>query len=90
MRGVYREVVPPERLVTTEGFEGFAEVGWRPEDQTVTTMVLTEHDGKTTWTATIVYPSKEVRDAALQLNVAWTGMAESLDRLAELVQTLTT
>ena len=90
MRGVYREVVPPERLVTTESFDGFAEVGWRPEDQTVTTMVLTEHDGKTTWTATIVYPSKEVRDAALQLNVAWMGMAESLDRLAELVQTLTT
>ncbi len=88
MRGVYREVVPPERLVTTEGFEGFVEVGWRPEDQTVTTMVLTEQDGKTIWTATIVYPSKEVRDAALQLNLAWTGMAESLDRLAELVQML--
>ena len=90
MRGVYREVVPPERLVTTEDFEGFAEVGWRPENETVTTMVLTEQDGKTIWTATVRYPSKEVRDAALQLNVAWTGMAESLDRLAELVQTLTT
>ena len=88
MRGVYREVVPPERLVTTEGFDGFSEVGWRPEDETVTTMVLTEQDGKTTWTATVLYPSKEVRDAALQLSEAWRGLGESLDRLAELLQRL--
>ena len=88
MRGVYREVVPPERLVTTESFDGFAEVGWRPEDETVTTAVFTEQEGKTTWTATVLYPSKEVRDAALQLSEAWRGMGESLDRLAELLQTL--
>ena len=88
MRGVYREVVPPERLVSTEAFEGFSEVGWRPEDETVTTMVLTENDGKTTWTATVLYPSKEVRDAAIQLDEAWKGMANSLDRLAELLATM--
>jgi uncharacterized protein YndB with AHSA1/START domain len=82
MRGTYREVVPPERLVTTEAFEGFSEVGWRPEDETVSTMVLTERDGKTTWTSTVLYPSKEIRDAALDLKPAWTGMGESLDRLA--------
>lgn len=88
MRGVYREVVPPERLVTAEVFEGFSEVGWRPEDSTVTTAVFTEQDGRTTWTATVVYPSKEGRDAALQSNEAWRGMGESLDRLAEVLQTL--
>src|SRR5687768_10215265 len=59
MRGEYREVVPPERLVTTEAFEGFAEAGWRPEDATVSTTVLTERDGRTTWTATVLYPSQE-------------------------------
>ena len=87
MRGVYREIVPPEGLVTTEGFEGFSEVGWRPEDETVSTMVLTEQDGRTTLRSTILYPSREVRDAALRLDVAWTGMGESMDRLAELLET---
>jgi uncharacterized protein YndB with AHSA1/START domain len=86
MRGVYREVVPPERLVTTEAFDGFSEVGWRPEDETMTTALFTERDGKTTWTATVLYPSKEVRDAAIQLDQAWKGMADALDRLAELLE----
>jgi uncharacterized protein YndB with AHSA1/START domain len=83
MRGVYREVAPPERLVTSEVFEGFTEVGWRPEDETVTTAVFTERAGKTTWTATIRYPSQEVRDAALRSDTAWQGLAEALDRLEE-------
>ncbi len=48
MRGEYREVVRPERLVTTEVFAGFSEVGWRLEDATVSTMVLTEKDGRVT------------------------------------------
>ena len=87
MRGVYREVVRPERLVTSEAFDGFSEVGWRPEDETVTVAVFAEQDGKTTWTATVVYSSEEVRDAALGLSEAWTGMGESLDRLAEVVRT---
>jgi uncharacterized protein YndB with AHSA1/START domain len=85
MRGVYREVVPPERLVSTEVFEGFSEVGWRPEDETLTTVLFAEHDGKTTCTATVRYPSQEVRDAALQLDQAWKGMGDALDRLAELL-----
>lgn len=88
MRGVYREVVRPERLVTTESFEGFSEVGWRPEDETVITTLFAEQNGKTTWTATILYPSKEVRDAALALEQAWTGAAETYDRLAELLATM--
>ena len=86
MRGAYREVVPPERLVNTESFEGFSEVGWRPEDETVITTVLTERDGTTTWRATILYPSREVRDAALGLSEAWTGAGEAYDRLDALVE----
>ena len=88
MRGIYREVVPPERLVTTESFEGFTEVGWRPEDETVITAVFTERDGTTTWTATVLYPSKEIRDAALSLEPAWTGAGESYTRLAEILEEL--
>jgi uncharacterized protein YndB with AHSA1/START domain len=86
MRGEYREVVPPERLVTTEEWEGFTESGWRPEDATVTTAVLAEQDGRTTWTSTMRYPSREVRDAALNLQPAWRGAAEGYDRLAALLE----
>src|SRR2546430_477281 len=56
MRGVYREIVPPERLVCTEGYEGFSEVGWRSQDETLNTAIFTEQDGRTTWTATVLYP----------------------------------
>ncbi len=87
MRGVYREIVRPDRLVCTEAYDGFSEVGWRPEDESVVTTVLTEHDGKTTWTATVVYPSREVRDAVIQSGME-RGAAESYDRLAELLATI--
>jgi hypothetical protein len=72
--------------VSSEVFEGFTEVGWRPEDETVTTAVFDERDGKTIWTATIRYPSQEVRDAALRSDGAWRGMAESFERLEAAIQ----
>jgi uncharacterized protein YndB with AHSA1/START domain len=75
MRGVYREVAPPERLVSTEAWGG----DW-PE--TLNTLVLSEENGKTTMTQTILYPSKEARDAALQTGMK-DGVAQSYDRLEE-------
>jgi uncharacterized protein YndB with AHSA1/START domain len=80
MRGVYREITPPERLVSTESWGG----DW-PE--TLNTVVLFEEDGKTTMTLTVLYPSKEAREAALK-----TGMKEgaslSFDRLAAYLRTM--
>jgi uncharacterized protein YndB with AHSA1/START domain len=75
MRGVYREITPSERLVSTESWGG----DW-PE--TINTLVLSEEDGKTTLSCTILYPSKEARDAALKTGMK-EGMALSFDRLAE-------
>ena len=80
MGGSYREVVPPERFVSTES--------WGPEwPETVNTTALTESGGRTTITMTIVYPTKEARDAALK-----TGMKEGMDqgfvRLDELLRKL--
>jgi uncharacterized protein YndB with AHSA1/START domain len=80
MRGVYREIIPPERLVSTESWGD----GW-PE--TVNTLILTEKDGKTTTTVTVLYPSKEARDKALQTGMK-EGVAASHDRLAELLASL--
>ncbi|TMB91916.1 MAG: hypothetical protein E6I57_14025 [Chloroflexi bacterium] len=74
LRGEYREIERPSRFVTAEAFEGFSETGWRPEDATVTTTVFTERDGRTTWTATSRYPSKEIRNAVLNDPNMQTGM----------------
>jgi uncharacterized protein YndB with AHSA1/START domain len=80
MRGVYREIVPPERLVCTESWGG----DW-PE--TLNTLVFSEEDGRTTLTCTVLYPSKEARDAALQTGMK-EGVSASYDRLDEYLQSL--
>ena len=75
MRGVYREVAPPERLVSTESWGG----NW-PE--TLNTLLLSEEDGQTTITQTVLYPSTEARDAALKTGMK-EGVSQSFDRLDE-------
>lgn len=77
MRGVYHEIVPPERSVHMESFDDY------PGDSQVTA-VFVEHAGKTTLTASVLYPSKEVRDIVLKSGMEH-GAAESYDRLAELL-----
>jgi len=74
MRGVYQEITPPERLVSTESWGG----DW-PE--TLITLTLSEDHGKTTLTQSILYPSQEARDAALKTGMA-DGVSMSFDRLA--------
>jgi uncharacterized protein YndB with AHSA1/START domain len=80
MSGLYREIAPPERLVSTESWGG----DW-PE--TVNTVVLTEENGRTTITQTVTYPSLEARDAALQTGMK-EGVSISFDRLADYLRTL--
>lgn len=72
---MYREVRPPERLVSTESWGG----DW-PE--ILNTLTLSEENGKTTITITLLYPSKEARDAALKTGMK-EGMTLSFNRLAE-------
>lgn len=80
MRGVYREIVPPERLVSTESWGA----DW-PE--TINTLTLSEEDDKTTISVTVLYPSKEARDAALETGMK-DGVSVSFDRLAEYLGTM--
>ena len=79
MGGIIREVVPPERMVCTQLFD---------EDWTggeaVGTLVLTERDGKTTLTNSVLYASREARDAVLKTPMEH-GVAVGYDRLAELL-----
>lgn len=77
MRGVYREITPPERSVHMESFDDY------PGESQVTA-VFVEQGGKTTMTATVLYESKEVRDAVIKSGMEH-GAAETYDRLAELL-----
>jgi uncharacterized protein YndB with AHSA1/START domain len=82
MGGVYREVAAPEKIVATEVFDE----AWYP-GEAVDTIVLTERDGKTTLAQTILYNSRETRDAVLKSPMQ-TGMAASYDRLEKFLPSL--
>lgn len=79
--GEYREITPPSRLVFTEIFEEF------PDSVSVVTTVFTEEGKKTRLTATVRYPSLEVRDIVLATGME-KGAAISYDRLEDLVAEL--
>jgi uncharacterized protein YndB with AHSA1/START domain len=78
MRGVFREIVPPERLVHTEVFDE----AWYPGEALITT-VLTEQGGKTALTATLGYESRQARDVVFKSPME-SGVARSYERLDEL------
>jgi uncharacterized protein YndB with AHSA1/START domain len=81
MSGIFREIARPERIVHTEQFDD----PWF-EGQAVDTSVLVERDGKTTLTTTVLYDTKEIRDAVLRSPME-EGVAASYDKLAELLAT---
>jgi len=77
LRGVYREVVPRERLVRTESFEFGCD---SQAGEQLATLVLTEEADKTYLTLTVLYPSKEARDATLASGMEH-GVGAGYDRL---------
>lgn len=79
--GVYSEIVPPERLVYTEGWEGM------PGHDYLVTATLAEKDGKTTLTSRLQYKSVEDRDGHLHSGME-SGMRETFDRLGEYLTTM--
>lgn len=79
MGGVYREIAAPERIVATEKFDE----AWYP-GEAVGTLVFLEQGGKTTVTQTVLYQSREARDAVLKSGME-KGVIASYDRLAELL-----
>ena len=79
--GEYRQIDPPGRVVFTEIFEPF------PDAVSVVTAELTEEGGKTRLTATVRYPSLDVRDMVLGTGMA-KGAGISYDRLEDLVAEL--
>src|SRR5947207_14764729 len=74
MRGVYREIVPPERLVSTESFDDYP-------GEPLNTLVLLEDRGRTTLTITVLYKSPESREASIKSGIGQ-GAAEYHEQLA--------
>jgi len=79
LRGVYREIIPPDKLVFTEIFDD----NWTG-GETLVTITFVESGGKTTVTQSILYVSKAARDGALKSGME-EGMAVGYDRLEKLL-----
>jgi uncharacterized protein YndB with AHSA1/START domain len=72
--GEYREIVPNERIVSTEVFEGM------PDAHSVNTLTLTENDGRTTLTILVEHEKQEHRDAHINSGME-AGLQDALDLL---------
>ena len=79
--GTFREIVPNERLVTTEVFEGM------PDAEAVDTATLTEAAGRTTLTILVQHQSQANRDAHINSGMEG-GMNEAFDHLEQVAQSL--
>ena len=82
--GTYREVVPNERLVTTEVYEGVPDAD---EDAVVNTVTFAEVDGRTTVEILVHCDSKEIRDTIVASGME-DGLQDALDLVDELAVSL--
>jgi uncharacterized protein YndB with AHSA1/START domain len=79
--GEYREIVPDERIVSTEVYEGV------PDAEAMSTLTLTESGGRTTLTLLVQHASQEHRD--MQINSGMEdGMQEAMDHLEQVAVSL--
>jgi uncharacterized protein YndB with AHSA1/START domain len=85
--GEYREIVPNERIVSTEVYEGVPQPAQGPEVGTLNTATFVEVDARTTLTILVEAPSKEVRDAIIESGME-AGMQDALDLLEEVAVSL--
>jgi uncharacterized protein YndB with AHSA1/START domain len=75
--GEYREIVPNERIVSTEVYEG------APAAEAVSTVTFTETDGRTTLAILVQHSCRQHRDAHIN-----SGMEDGLQDALELLEQL--
>jgi uncharacterized protein YndB with AHSA1/START domain len=85
--GEYREIVPNERIVSTEVYEGLPEGVSEEEGATVNTATFTEADGRTTLTILVQATSKVSRDAIIDSGME-AGLRDALDLLEQVAVSL--
>jgi uncharacterized protein YndB with AHSA1/START domain len=79
--GEYRELVPNEKIVTTEVYEGM------PDAAALNTLTLTEKDGRTSMTLLVDHASREHRDGHVDSGME-AGMQDALDLLEQVAISL--
>jgi uncharacterized protein YndB with AHSA1/START domain len=81
--GEYRDIVPNERLVSTEVYEGVPD----PGEGTLNTATFEESEGRTTLTVLVEAPDKATRDAIIESGME-AGMQDAYDLLEEVAISL--
>jgi uncharacterized protein YndB with AHSA1/START domain len=79
--GEYRELVPCERIVSTEVYEAF------PDAYAVDTVEFTEVDGRTTITMLVEHQRKEHRDMHIESGME-DGLQDALDLLEQVARSI--
>jgi uncharacterized protein YndB with AHSA1/START domain len=79
--GEYQEVLPGQRLVSTEVYEGLPEGVSEQDAATLNTTTFVEADGRTTLTILVQAKSKVSRDAIIE-----SGMEDGLQDALELLE----
>jgi uncharacterized protein YndB with AHSA1/START domain len=79
--GEYREIVPNERIVSTEVYEGM------PDAEALDTLTFTEVDGRTTLTIVVEHKSKEQRDGHIESGMEG-GLQDALDLVEQVAVSL--
>jgi uncharacterized protein YndB with AHSA1/START domain len=79
--GEYQEIVPDERIVTTDIFEGM------PDAAALTTTTFTEAGGRTTLSTLVQHSSQEHRDMHINSGMEG-GMQEAMDKLEQVARSL--
>ena len=82
--GEYREIVPNERIVNTEVYEG---IPGGDDDPALNLVTFTEVDGRTSLSLLSRVGSKEVRDMIIESGMEG-GMQEGMDLLEEIAKSL--
>lgn len=85
--GEYREVVPDERIVSTEIYEGLPEGVSEEDGTTVNTLTFAEADGRTLVTLHIRAANRFARDAIIESGME-SGLQDALDLLEEVARSL--
>lgn len=79
--GEYREIVPDDRIVSTEVYEGM------PDGQALNSITFTEVDGRTTVEILVEHTSKEDRDGHINSGME-DGMQDAMDLLEQVAISL--
>jgi uncharacterized protein YndB with AHSA1/START domain len=79
--GEYREIVPDERIVSTEVYEGM------PDKEALSTATFSEAGGRTTVHVLVQHTSREDRDAHIDSGME-SGLQEAMDLLEQVAVSL--